>query len=150
MNIIELSEKDNYWREKANYICNDRMLADDIVQEMYIYFINVFDKEPNKKLTPWYVVKKMHNMFLDICRTKNKPVPLTSLFYLKDQTKTFEPTDEEYEILLKAEELKWVQKELLKESYDRSYREIETEYPLINYGYAFREVKKARKEILKQ
>jgi len=35
------------------------------------------------------------------------------------------------------------------ESYDRSLRDIEKIYPLINYGYAYRQIKEARETILK-
>ena len=137
-----LSKKDKHWREIAENICKDKDLANDIVQDMYLKLMNV-----DKDINDWYVIKTIKTLFLDHCRQKNKTIPLTSLFYLQDQTKIFEPNDEEYEILLKAKEIEWHKQELLEESYDRSLRAIEKEYN-INYGFIFRELEKARIFIL--
>ena len=36
--LEDLAKKDKQWRKMALYICNDKEQADDLVQEMYLYF----------------------------------------------------------------------------------------------------------------
>ena len=148
--LKEISKKDSYWREKALLICNDKMLADDLVQDMYLYIYKVKTEHPDKTFTDWYIVKKIHNLFLDICRKKNEPIPIESLFYLKDEAIKFEPTDYEQSLLDKAKELKWYKQELLEQSYDKSLREISKEYQLVDYGFIHRNLENSRRQILKE
>ena len=65
-------------------------------------------------------------------KAKKEPVSLESFYYIEDSTKKFEPTDEEQEILDKAQSIKWHRLEFIKESYDRSNREIAETYDINN------------------
>lgn len=141
--LEELSKKDKLWRKIAFNICGDKMLADDLVQEMYLRF----HRNPKDKVNDFYVGLVIRSVFLNGLK-EQKPVSLSNFHYIEDTNSNFEPDDEEYEILLRANEITWVQRELLKEVYDRSYREIEEIYK-INYGYVYRKVQQAREQILK-
>lgn len=144
--LEKLCKQDKTWREIAFNICKDSLLADDLVQEMYIYFSNK-DYEVNN----YYVYKKLYGLFIDHIRKQSKTVSVDSLFYLQDETRVFEPTDEEQELLEAYENLDKTQKELIAEHYinEKSLRQIQKEYPLINYGYAYRKIKEG-KEIIKK
>jgi hypothetical protein len=82
-----------------------------------------------------------------MCRKKGTTVDIDSLYYIEDKEHTFEPDDYEAKLLGKASNLKYVQQEYLKESYDRTLRQIGEEYKT-NYGFVYRELDKARKEVL--
>lgn len=144
--LEELSKKDNIWRDFAYRLCNDKMLADDVVQEMYLKSLRY-----NKPLKDAYIKLMLSSIFLDICRKKsnNKTVSIESFYFLKDDSECFQLDDYDLEILKRYNDLDWKQKELIKLSYDKSLRQIEKELPLINYGFAFRQIKEGRAKILK-
>ena len=141
--LKELAKNDSKWREMAYYICNrDKQLADDITQEMYFL---VMDKQ---NVTAGYIFTTLKNLFrAKMNKAKKEPVSLDGFYYIEDTTKQFEPTDAEQEILDKAQNIKWHRLEFIKESYDRSNREIAETYD-INYGFVFRETKLGIQEIL--
>lgn len=141
MNLKELSKKDKYWRKVAYNICKDSMLADDIVQDMYL---KLYDK--NNKINDFYVILTIRSLFIDYCRN-NKTISLDRLFYLEDNVNTFEPDDYEIDILESFESLPFHQREFIEESYNKSIREIAKDLN-IDYGFVFREIKKAKKKIL--
>lgn len=143
--LEELSKKDFKWRCFALKLCNDRMLADDIVQDMYIKAHGY-----KKQLNDSYVYMIIKSLFIDHVRKTNTPVSIEQLHYLKDNASKFEPNDKEAEILDRFNTLDWKQKELIEESYHMSLREIEKEYPMINYGYAHRQIHKGLKKVLKE
>lgn len=144
--LDELSKKDKHWRKVALRICGDRMLADDIVQEMYLYFHN-----KSYKVNDYYVSLKIYGLFIDYVRTKNKraDVSLTDFYYIKDKNEAFEPDDYEMEILTSFSKLDWIEKELITEHHinGKSLRQIQRDYPLINYGYAYRVIKQAKDKL---
>lgn len=143
MSILEeLSKKDKEWRKAAYLICKDKIIADDLVQEMYL---RLMDKT---KWNDYFVYITLRNLFLDRLR-KEKDVRLEELHYLEDRTEIFEPDDEEQKILDAFDKLDWVQKELLLERANgMSLRDIQKRYN-INYGYTYRETTKA-KDIIKK
>ena len=143
--LKELAKNDSKWREMAYYICNrDKQLADDITQEMYFL---VMDKQ---NVTAGYIFTTLKNLFRSkMNKAKKEPVSLESFYYIEDSTKQFEPTDAEKKILDKAQNIKWHRLEFIKESYDRSNREIAETYD-INYGFVFRETKLGIQEILNE
>ena len=142
MSILEeLSKKDKEWRKAAYLICKDKMLADDLVQEMYLRLMN------RTKWNDYFVYITLRNIFLDRLR-KQKDIRLEELHYLEDRTEVFEPDDEEQKVLDAFDELDWVQKELLLERANgMSLRDIQKRYN-INYGFTYRETTKA-KDIIK-
>jgi len=138
--LEELAKKDKKWREIALKICKGKDLADEIVNRMYL---RLYDRNPDKdKLTDYYVIATIRNLFIDHCKER-KHVSIESLYYLPDEQtdKTF--SDEELEIILIAnDKLKWWEKQLLIESYDKSLRQIEKEFN-INYQFVNRHNKKS-------
>ena len=141
MILDELSKKDKEWRKAAYVICKDKMLADDLVQEMYFKLMN------RTKWNDYFVFITLRNLFLDHLR-KQKDIRLEELHYIEDRTEIFEPDDEEQKILDAFDKLDWVQKELLLERANgMSLRDIQKRYN-INYGYTYRETTKA-KDIIK-
>lgn len=143
MILDELSKKDKEWRKAAYVICKDKMLADDLVQEMYFKLMD------RTKWNDYFVFITLRNLFLDHLR-KQKDVRLEELHYIEDRSEVFEPDDEEQKILDAFDKLDWVQKELLLERANgMSLRDIQKRYN-INYGYTYRETTKAKEVILKK
>jgi len=140
--LEELSKKDKLWRKIAFSICKDRMLADDIVQEMYLRF----HRNPKEKATNSYVAFVISSVYFNYLK-KRKDVSLAEFYYIECHNKPFEPTDEEQKILDKLEAVEWWKLELIDESYDRSYREIGRIYN-INYGFVSKAIINATKDIL--
>jgi len=142
--LIELSKKDSKWRGFALSICKDKLLADDLVQDMYIYF-----SDKDKQATDYYVCRKIYGLFIDYIRKQKEDISIEYLFYLKDDNKVFEPNDEEQIVLDAFNELSFVPSELMLEHYvsEKSLRDIQKDFPLINYGYAYRKIKEAKEYI---
>ena len=140
MILKELSEHNNKWGQIALNVCNDYDLAQDLVQEMYLKLMN------RTKWNDYFVAITIRNLFIDKVR-KKKDVRLQELHYLQDQSRPFEPNDEQQAVLNEFYKLDWVQQELLLERMDRSLRDIEKIYN-INYGYVHRQVKQAKEQIL--
>ena len=144
--LDKLSLKNKVWLDFAYKICKDYDLANDLVQDMYLYFYGK-DLEVNNS----YVCRKIFHLFLDHCRkeARNKNVSIEELYFLQDVDNTFEPDDIEYEILKKYDNLNWVEKELIQEHHinEKSLRQIQKEFPLINYGYAFRLITNAKNKL---
>lgn len=139
--IEQLSKRDQEWRLIARKICGNQSLADDIVQDMYLAIYKAQPKAVNSS----YIYRTIQNLYIN--HIKSSP---TNIEIEEHHLKSFENdgfTDKELEILDKASQLKWHQKEFIKESYDRSYREIDKEYN-ISYAYIYRESKKALREVL--
>ena len=141
--LESLAKKDKKWRQIALSICKDKGLADDIVQDMYLKAIKY-----NKPLNDAYIYFIIRSLFLDHCRNKKHSINIDDLHYLKDNVGTFELNDTELEILERYKALDWKQQQLIEESYDKSLRQIEKEFPLINYAYAYREMHKGIKQVL--
>ena len=142
MILEELSIYDAKWREIAMRICNDYDLAQDLVQLMYLKLMN------RTKFNDYFITITLRNLFIDLKR-KQKDIRLEELHYVIDHTTNFEPDDKQQKLLEEFERLDWVSKELLLEkSTGKSYRQIQKEFN-INYGFSFRQVKKAKEQILK-
>ena len=143
--LKELAEKDNYWRKQAFNICKDRTLADDIVQEMYIYF-----SDKNIKVNDYYIVRKLYCIFIDFIRKDKEQFSLDVLYHVEDKQNTFEIDDDNIKYFNNFEKLNKLQKELIEEYYisEKSLRDIQKEYPLINYGFAYRQIKEAKEFII--
>ena len=140
--LKDICKKDKHWRKIANSICKNKSIADDLVQDMYLKVHSI-----TKPINDYYIISIIRNLWLDICRKKKLTIDIDSLYYVEDKQQYFEPSDYEAELLDKAEKLKYIQKEYLEESYDRTLRQIGEEYNT-NYGFVYRELEKARKEVL--
>ena len=142
--LKELSKHNNFFKSVAINICKDAQLADDLVQEMYIKIYETNSTILNPK---YYAIQIIKNLFIKECN-RNKPIYIEDcLLDIEDSITAFNPDDTEDEILCKAKNLNFLQLNLLKESYDKSLREIEKEFD-VRYITAHRELKKARKTIL--
>ncbi len=138
--LEELSKHDKEWRRIAFYICKDKMLADDMVQDCYLKV------KDYKKFNNHFISYVLYHIFIDHQR-KEKLLRIDDL-QLRSRETIYEFDDREQEIIDKYYKASWIQRELIAESYDRSLRDIEKEHPLINYGFAYREIQKGVKEIL--
>ena len=139
-----LSKKDKKWREIAFNICKCKDLADELTNRMYL---RIYDyKVPIEKLTEGYVGLTIYNLFIDHCK-KTKDISIELFHYLPDTTTTQTYSDEDLNLLKKAQELKWWERQLLVESYDKSLRQIEKQFN-INYQFVRRHTQDARKRIL--
>lgn len=142
--LEELAKYNDYFRQVALKICKNTEQANDLVQEMYI---KLHDTDKEIKDLKWYAIQTIRNLFIDSTKQK-KFIDLDLVKnFISDEYYKFEPDDNELRIIKKVKELKFVPRNLIKESYDKSYRQIEQEYN-INYAYTYRECNKARKEVL--
>jgi len=144
--LTKLSTKDSKWRNFALSICKDKLLADDLVQDMYMYF-----SDKNKEVKDYYVCRTIYSLFIDHIRNKKKrkESSIEMFFNITDNTRIFEPNDKEQEALDAFSKLKKNQKELLLEHHvsGKSLRNIQKDFPLINYGYAYRQIKEGEQYI---
>lgn len=140
--IKQLALKDSFWRKTALIICKDKMLSDDLVNDMYL---KLYDCK--KEINDFYVIRTIRNLFLDHIKQKNN-VSIELFYNLAEINNEFCPDDYELSILNDCENLSYLQNGLLKESYDLSVRQISEKYKHINYGLIYRELDKARKTIL--
>ena len=138
--LEELCKQDKRWRQVALNICGCESLADDMVQDMYLRVAH------KNEFNSTFIYRVLLNIFIDYGRIK-KEFTVDELLNLRSIDLDFEPNDFEQEILDRIEELNYHQKEFIMESYDRSYREIESIYN-INYHFIYRESKKAVIQVL--
>ena len=139
--IQELSKQDKLWRQISFNICKNRMLADDLVNDMYLKLMN------KTKYNKYFVAITIKNLFIDHIR-KERTTSLEEYHFVQDITNNFEPDDSQQKVLEEFENLDWIKQELLLErSTDRSIREIGKIYN-INYNYIFRQCDQAKKQIM--
>ena len=148
MDLNEVAKKDQRWRSYALKISGDPFLADDLVQDMYLKIQNI-----NREVNDFYIILIIKSIFIDLKR-KKKFVFCVEDGYLQklheeiQPDEMFEVNDQQKEIIEEYNKLPFHQRELILESYFKSLRQIESEFN-INYGYIHRELKKARKKLLK-
>lgn len=145
MNLKEVALNDKEWRAYTFTICKDKDLTHDIVQNMYLK-VNEIDKDIDK----FYILAMLRNSLINHYKkqSKKKEVSLELTKEIQNNYTDYEPTDNEIQIFNNFKKQKWYRQILIEESYDTSIRKIADKYN-INYGFVFREIKEARKEILK-
>ena len=136
--LEELAKKDKYWREVALKICKDKMLADDLVNDMYLKLYEV-----KKQINDFYVIITIRNLFYEYLRTKKKTVSINNFYDIAQDNNVFELDDYQLQLL---EKLNWVEKGYLEMSFNMSLRQIQKELNT-NYGYIYRTIKKAKEKI---
>jgi len=136
--LEELAKKDQKWREIAFKICKDRMLSDDIVQDMYIKLA-----EHKKQINDFYVIIVMRNLFLDYIKKEKLKISIESIYHLENNDDTFEIDDEQKKLI---ENLYWVAKDYFIMSFDMSLREMAKELNT-NYGFIYRTMKKEKDKL---
>lgn len=133
MILEELSKKDKLWRSISFNICKDKVLADDLVNEMYIKVYDISLKR-NIETNDYYIAKIILNLFLDNIKENKKTVTnydLSSLYNIENE---FELNDNETDII---NNLSFIEKELILLNEELSYREIQRKYN-INYQFVRR------------
>jgi DNA-directed RNA polymerase specialized sigma24 family protein len=133
--LEELAKRDTQWRKIAFNICKDRELADDLVQEMYLKLADC-----SKEINDYFVIIVIRNLFLNIVK-QNKTVYLEDRD-IEDKSIPFEYDDEEQDFI---NSLKWYKRELILESYDKSFHQIQREFN-INYQFVRRILKSTQSE----
>ena len=142
MSILnELAKQDKRWNFFAKKICNDSDLANDLVQDMYIKLSEY------EKVNAGLVYRTLVSIFIDMCRKKKDDRLEGHHDSIGSDSEPFEPDDYQQEILDKFDALEWIDQELIIESYDRSVRQIQEEYPLIHYGFAHRRITQAMQDV---
>ena len=136
--LKHLAKKDKYWREMALKICKDKMLADDLVNDMYLKLYEV-----KKQISDFYVIITIRNLYYDYLRDKKKTVSINNFYDITQDDRSFELDDYQLELL---DRLNWVEKGYLEMSFDLSLRQIQKELNT-NYGYIYRTIKKAKEKI---
>lgn len=136
--LEDISKKDKYWREIALKICKDKMLADDLVNDMYLKLYEV-----KKQISDFYVIITIRNLYYDYLRDKKKTVSINNFYDVTQDDTNFELDDYQLELL---DRLNWVEKGYLEMSFDLSLRQIQKELNT-NYGYIYRTIKKAKEKI---
>ena len=119
-----LAQKDALWRKIAFKICKDRMLADDLVSEMYLKLSNY-----TKEINDFYVIVTIKNIFLSEIKAK-KTVSIDN-FYNFTTPEQFDLDDNEKEIV---ENIYWVARDYIELNEMMSLREIGK---LLNTNYNF-------------
>ncbi len=112
--LDQLCKKDTYWRKVAFKICKDKMLADDIVSEMYLKLANC-----TKEINDFYVIVTIKNIFLQ--EIKNKKTVSIENFYNFTTPEHFEPDDRQQEVI---ENIYWVARDYIELNQTMSLREI--------------------------
>ena len=129
--MLELSKNDTRWRELAYKICGCKSLADDIVQDMYVYLSKYKDKD----FTEPYVYYTMKHLYIR-CKKESEKEILTNDFRLlkKDDTAS---TQNRYDLLEMIEHLHLFEREVLLITHEMSLRKAEQEtgifYSKLNY-----------------
>ncbi len=144
--LQEIALHDSKWRSIALKITKNEAHADDIVQEMYL---KLADKK--EEVNDYYITLTLESVYIDYHKKVGSQISynsseLTDSDFLSNYD-SFEATDEERDILDRINELSYVQKEILEESYDRSIREIAEEYE-INRMFVYRRLKEAVEQVL--
>ncbi len=125
MDILEsLSKKDKYWRDVALKISNNKDIANDLVQNMYL---KIYKANPQK----WnysYVILTLYNLFRDLKKKEKYNIEINDN---KAQDVTINEensyTNREVYILNQIEKLSDYEKEILLLNYDLSAGKIALE-----------------------
>lgn len=131
--LEELCKKDTYWRKVAFKICRDKMLADDLVSEMYLKLANC-----DKEINDFYVIVTIKNIFLQ--DLKNKKTVSIENFYNFTTPEVFEPDDKDIEVL---QNVYWVARDYIELNKTMSLREMAKELNT-NYAFIHRTIKKEK------
>ena len=137
--LEELSKNDAQWRKMAFYICQDKDLADDITNDMYI---KVYDsKKKYNEINEWFIYIIMKNLYLHYLRKSNKTVEF------KDNLNDIPNYDEEIlknrQLMHRAlYELDFFDRHILLHTSERSLRKTQ-EYLNISVDVLFYSRKKA-------
>lgn len=112
--LEQLAIKDKQWRQIAFKICKDKMLADDLVSEMYIKLAN-----NTKNINDFYVIVTIKNLFLQYLKSR-KTVYIDNFHNLTTDSE-FEPDDKQKKVL---DNIYWVARDYIELNETMSLREM--------------------------
>ena len=131
--LQELAKRDKEWRILALKICNCKIKADDLVQDMYIKLREC------KEFNTAYVYFTMKHIFIDWTRkkAKNKEILYDDFRNIQNNYNESYTTQDRYELLDKLKNLTWWEREVLLITHEMSLRKAEEEtgihYTKLNY-----------------
>lgn len=117
--LEELSKQDKKWRIFALTICNDKHLADDLVNDMYIKLHD--SKKKPEEINDWYIYRVIKTIFIDKLRKDNK-IKFVSYENIEAINDT-ELTERRKELNDKLNQLTLFDREILLNTAERSLRE---------------------------
>ena len=97
--LNKLAKKDKMWREIAFKICKDNMLADDLVNDMYLKLMGI-----TKQIKDSYVKRVILNLFYDHLRSKKKIVSIENIKELNIDSIDYELDDYKLSLLSRLTE----------------------------------------------
>lgn len=121
--LEQLSKRDEHWRKIAFSICKNKQLADDLTNDMYIYF-----SDKNIEVTDWYVYRKIKNLYLNHLRDKKEYCFIESdiSIFIELYGNANNDVTEQRKIINNAlNELDYYDRELLLHTSERSLRDNE-------------------------
>ena len=138
--LVQLAKRDKDWRRMALQICGDKMLADDLVQDMYLKFANY-----QKELNDFYMFFAIKSIFLD--QIKKQKLNISSIeiesISIKDDEYCFEKDKYEADIINRIESLPYFERETALVSQTISQRELarQTEIPFVTINKTIKNTK---------
>ena len=108
--LEKLALKDKDWRKMAFHICKCKSTADDLVQDMYLYFAS-YNKEVNDFYV-YFAIKQIH--IRKIQREKIKTVDLPDNFNFEIDDYDYHKDQEKEIVLKKINKLPFFEREILK------------------------------------
>jgi DNA-directed RNA polymerase specialized sigma24 family protein len=149
--LDELCKRDKEWRKMAFHICKSKVLADDIVQDMYLKFANY-----KKPINDYYIFFAIKHIFTDYIRKENniKFIEI-DLFPFEVDKKMGEINNDFYDFetdylkelaLTKVKELPYFERELLTVTQEISQRQLARETD-ISFVVINQTIKKTKKQL---
>lgn len=119
--LAELCKRDKDWRRMALQICGDKMLADDLVQDMYLKF-----SDYNKEMNEFYVFFAIKGIFLNGIKKRKLDVLDVEIekVTIFEDTYCFETDNFETQIINQVDTFPYFERELLKATQLISQREL--------------------------
>jgi len=139
--LEELAKKDKQWRRIAFNICKDKMLADDLTNDMYLKLYKV-----DKEINDFYVIVTIKNLFLQHIRNDKALLKLNDVENYILSADPFEPDDYQAEIL---KEVHWLAKGYLELLHDNSLRQVSKQLKT-DVNFIHRTVTKERERWVKK
>ena len=138
--LVQLAKRDKDWRRMALQICGDKMLADDLVQDMYLKFANY-----QKELNDFYMFFAIKSIFLD--QIKKQKLNISSIeiesISIKDDEYCLEKDKYETDIIDRIESLPYFERETALVSQTISQRELarQSEIPFVTINKTIKNTK---------
>jgi len=114
--LTEISKYDNQWRRIATKICNDKSLADDLVNDMYLKIYKINPEKWNKA----YISYIIYHLFIDHVRNNKTTISIDTLLELPSYEEHI--TEIRIKVNLILNELGFMDREVLLHTHEKSLR----------------------------